>query len=75
MKLLHTLSIDDEHYVLVFDNNSPSNYNRFIAITTKSNKKEHLHGCSMKTSSKKEYKEKGLSLLKSYKSYLEKGEL
>lgn len=67
MKLLHKLSIDEKHFVLVFDNNSPSNYNRFIAVVPKTKLKDYLTGCTMKTSTKKEYKEQGVKSLENYK--------
>ena len=70
MKLLHTLSIDENHFVLVFDNNSPSNYCRFISVVPKSNKKDYLTGHTMKPTSKKEYKEKGLEALKMYQKQM-----
>lgn len=67
MKLLHKLVIDEDHYVLVFDNNSKSNYNRFISVVPKSNIKDYLIGHTMKPSTKTEYKKEGIAALELFK--------
>ena len=55
MKLLHKLSIDDtEHYILVWDNGSATNYNRFFAVVHKDNMKDYTTGSTIKEVSRKE---------------------
>lgn len=70
MKVLHNLSIDEEHRVIVFDNKSPSNYNRFITIVRKDDQGTHLVGHTAKEASKKEYKEMAARALQRYKKHV-----
>lgn len=53
MKLLNTYKINNEHKLKVFDNNSQSNYNRFIAVFRKG-EKNPLWGTTEKETTTKE---------------------
>lgn len=71
MELLHSLKLDENHLLLVFQTESKSNYNRFVSVVHKDKRKEFLHGTTMKTEKKSIYKEKGFKLLKSFLSMKE----
>lgn len=67
MKKINKFKIDANHFMLVFENGSNSNYNRFVATYHNDNKKQALTGTSLKTDTTKEqYINYGLSSLKMY---------
>ena len=53
MRLINTYKIDNEHKLKVFDNNSQSNYNRFIAVF-RNGEKNALWGTTEKETTTKE---------------------
>lgn len=70
MKKLHTFKLSETYSIIVFDNNSPSNYNRFITLVDNVDKKSFLHGTTCKTMDKSGYKLLGLSLKHSWEKRL-----
>lgn len=65
MKKLHKYKLDNEHHVIVYDNNSKSNYNRFITVVLGST---ILWGTTLKPSDKNEYIKEGQRGLNLYKN-------
>jgi len=67
MKKISRLKIDNEHFLIVFDNKSNSNYNRLVSIYHNKDTKHPLCGTILKeTTSNEEYKNYGLDSLKRY---------
>ena len=60
LKKLHKYKLNDTHSVIVYDNNSKSNYNRFVTIVENSHPTVALWGTTAKsTDTKKQYLEQG----------------
>lgn len=54
MKKLHKFKVDAQHFIIVFNNGSKSNYDRFIAVYENGQPKQAIWGTTIKNTLVKE---------------------